>query len=74
VHDGVFFEDQGKPTATVITTEFVRAAHAQAEALGLAGYRPVVIAHPIQPLLRDEVRALADKAWEEIRERLTGPA
>jgi hypothetical protein len=71
VHDGVFFEDHGKPTATVITTEFVRAAGAQATALGLPDYRPVVIAHPIQPLLRDEVRALADKAWDEIRSRLT---
>jgi hypothetical protein len=72
VHDSVFFEDQGKPTATVITTEFVRAAAAQAEALGLPALRPVVIPHPIQPLLPDEVRALADKAWEEIRARLTG--
>ncbi len=71
MHDGVFFEDHGKPTATVITTEFVRAAHAQAAALGLADYRPVVIPHPIQPLLKDEVRALADKAWAEIRQRLT---
>ncbi|MBI3454684.1 MAG: hypothetical protein HY002_02690 [Candidatus Rokubacteria bacterium] len=70
MHDGVFFEDQGKPTATIITTEFARAAQAQAEALGLPGYRPVVIAHPIQPLLREEVRALADKAWEEIQARL----
>jgi hypothetical protein len=70
VHDSVFFEDHGKPTATVITTEFLRAADAQAQALGLAGYRPVVVAHPIQPLRRDEVRALADKAWEEIRARL----
>jgi hypothetical protein len=72
VHDGVFFEDQGRPTATVITTEFVRAAAAQAQALGLDGHRPVVVSHPIQPLLPDEVRALADTAWPEIRDRLTG--
>jgi hypothetical protein len=71
VHDSVFFEDHGKPTATIITTEFVRAAHAQAEALGLPSYQPVVIPHPIQPLLGDEVRALADKAWQEIQARLT---
>jgi len=71
VHDSVFFEDHGRPTATVVTTEFVRAAAAQAAALGLPDYRPVVIAHPIQPLVRDEVRLLADRAWPEIRERLT---
>jgi alkanesulfonate monooxygenase SsuD/methylene tetrahydromethanopterin reductase-like flavin-dependent oxidoreductase (luciferase family) len=71
VHDGVFFEEQGIPTATVISREFVRAATAQADALGAAGYKTVVVAHPIQPLTREEVRALADKAFDEILARLT---
>ncbi len=71
MHDGVFFEDHGIPTATVISTEFVRAADAQAQALGAMAYKTVVVAHPIQPLTRDEVRALADKAFDEILARLT---
>ena len=71
MHDGVFFEDHGIPTATVISAEFVRAAAAQAQALGAGDYRTVVVAHPIQPLTRDEVRALADKAYDEIVARLT---
>jgi len=71
VHDGVFFEDHGIPTATVISSEFVRAAGAQAQALGSTDYQTVVVAHPIQPLTRDEVRALADKAFDEILARLT---
>jgi alkanesulfonate monooxygenase SsuD/methylene tetrahydromethanopterin reductase-like flavin-dependent oxidoreductase (luciferase family) len=71
VHDGVFVEDHGIPVATVISSEFVRAATAQATALGADGYRTVVVAHPIQPLTRDEVRALADKAFDEILARLT---
>ena len=71
MHDGVFFEDRGIPTATVISAEFVRAATAQADALGAAGYRTVVVAHPIQPLTREEVRALADAAFDEILARLT---
>ena len=71
MHDGVFFEDQGIPTATVISAEFVRAARAQADALGATEYRTIVVAHPIQPLTRDEIRALADKAYDEIVERLT---
>jgi hypothetical protein len=54
VHDGVFFEDHGIPTATVISAEFVKAARAQADALGAT-----------------EVRALADKAFDEIVARLT---
>ena len=70
MHDGVFFEDHGIPTATVISSEFVRAATAQAQALGSTEYKTVVVAHPIQPLTRDEVRALADKAFDEILARL----
>ena len=71
MHDGVFFEDHGIPTATVISTEFVRAAAAQASALGATDYRTIVVAHPIQPLTREEVRALADKAFDEIVRRIT---
>jgi hypothetical protein len=71
VHDGVFFEDRGIPTATIISTEFARAAVAQAEALGATGYRTVMVQHPIQPLTRDEVRALADKAFDEVLARVT---
>jgi hypothetical protein len=71
VHDGVFFEDNGVPVATVISSEFVRAARAQADALGAADYRTVVVAHPIQPLTREAVRALADRAFDEIVRRIT---
>jgi hypothetical protein len=71
VHDGVFFEDAGIPTATVVSSEFTRAAAAQARALGATDYRTVVVAHPVQPLTREEVRALADTAFDEIVARLT---
>lgn len=71
MHDSVFFEDHGIPTATVISTEFERAARAQADALGAGDYRTVMVAHPIQPLTRDEVRALADRAFDAIVACLT---
>jgi len=71
VHDGVYFEDQGLPTATVISTEFAKAARAQASALGADSYKTITVPHPIQPLTRDEVRALADKAYDDIVARLT---
>ena len=71
MHDGVFFVDLGIPPATIISGVFVRAAAAQAAALGATDYRTVVVAHPIQPLTREEVRALADKAFDEILARLT---
>ena len=71
MHDGVFFEDQGLPTATIISSEFLKAARSQAEALGARGYKTIVVPHPIQPLNRDEVRVLADKVFDEILARLT---
>ncbi len=71
MHDSVFFEDHGIPTVTVISAEFERAARAQADALGASDYRSVMVAHPIQPLIRDEVRALADRAFDAIVARLT---
>jgi hypothetical protein len=71
VHDGVFFEDHDIPTATVISAEFVNAARAQAAALGAVDYRTVVVAHPIQPLTREEIRLLADRAFDEILRRVT---
>jgi len=71
VHDGVWFEDQGLPAATVISTEFARAARAQASALGADAYKTIMVPHPIQPLTRDEVRVLADKVFDEIVARLT---
>ena len=71
MHDGVFFEDHGIPTATIVSSEFVRAARAQADALGANEYRTVVVPHPIQPLTREEVQALADKVYDEVVRRLT---
>ena len=71
MHDGVFFEDEGVPTATVVSAEFVNAARSQARALGADDYQTVVVAHPIQTLTRDEVRALADLAYDGIVAHLT---
>jgi len=71
VHDGVFFEDNGIPVATIISSEFTRAARAQADALGAREYETVVVAHPIQPLTREEVRALADRAFDAIVRKIT---
>ena len=55
----------------MISTEFAKAARAQASALGADSYKTITVPHPIQPLTRDEVRALADKAYDDIVARLT---
>ena len=71
MHDSVFFEDHGIPAATVISTEFAQGGARPGGRAGGDDYKTIMVAHPIQPLTRDEVRALADKAYDEIVARLT---
>jgi len=54
----------------VASTEFISAAEAQSNALG---FDPAVVfvAHPIQDRTDDEMRALAEKAFEDILAEIT---
>lgn len=63
-------EDRGIPAIGVATTEFIDAATVQAEALG---FEPAYIwvPHPIQDRTDDELKALADKHFEEIVKAMT---
>jgi hypothetical protein len=70
VHDVVRLEARGIPTAAVGTEPFVDEALEQAQVLGMPGYRMVFVAHPIQLLTPEGVRALADDACARIVERL----
>jgi hypothetical protein len=70
VHDSVNLEAIGVPTVFVASTEFVDAADAQAAALGADPAR-VFVAHPIQDRTDDELRVLADAAYEDLRGALT---
>ncbi len=58
----------------VASTEFVQAADAQAHSLGFDEMARVFVAHPIQDRTDDEVRALADAAFEEIIAAITDAA
>ena len=71
LHDVVRREDAGLPTAAVGTEPFGDEALEVAERLGLPAYRMVFVPHPIQLLSPDDLRALADVAYPEIRRRLT---
>lgn len=70
MHDMLALEARGLPTVFVASTEFREAAHAQSLALGIdpAG---VFVAHPIQDRTDEELRALADGAFDEIMRALT---
>jgi len=65
VHDIADLERRGLPGVFVASTEFVDAAAFQAEALGFDPAR-VFVPHPIQDRTDDEMRALADAAFDEI--------
>ncbi len=65
MHDIVDLESRGIPGVFVASNEFTDAARTQAEALGcdpLAVYIP----HPIQDRTDEEIRDLADNAFESI--------
>jgi hypothetical protein len=65
VHDIADLESRGLPAVFVASTEFVEAAAAQVQSIGLDVAR-VFVPHPIQDRTDDEMRALADAALDEI--------
>ena len=70
MHDLKGLEDLGVASVGVASTEFVDAARAQNRSLG---YDPAVVfvRHPIQDRSDEEMRALADEAFESILRELT---
>jgi hypothetical protein len=63
-------EGRGIPTVFVASTEFIDAAAAQAQSLGVEP-ASIFVPHPIQDRTDDEMRALADAALDEIVRAVT---
>jgi len=73
MHDTVMLEAQGRPTAAIVTAEFLLEAETQRDALGMAGLAMVVIAHPLSSLTDEEIGRRIDQALPQIeRVLLTG--
>ena len=73
MHDTVVLESHGRPTAVIVTTEFVLEAETQRDALGMTGLEPVVIAHPLSSLTDAEIAGRIGEALPQIeRVWLTG--
>lgn len=66
MHDAIELEARGVPTAVIVTSEFVREAKVQREALGMTGVVPVVIEHPLSSLTDEQIRARAAAALPQI--------
>ncbi len=69
MHDISDLESRGVPGMFIASSEFVEAAEAQGTALGFAPAAHFV-PHPIQDRNDDEIRLLADSAYEEILARI----
>ena len=72
MHDARNLEGSGIPALVVATTAFVQAAEVQSKALGIEPTM-VWVPHPIQDRTDDELRALADSAFDEIVAKMTAP-
>jgi hypothetical protein len=72
MHDIRDLEDRGAVGVGIVSTEFTAAAAAQNASLG---YDPalVFIPHPIQDRTDDEMRALADRAFDSILRAVCEP-
>lgn len=66
MHDGMSFESLGVPAAVVVTSEFLREARVQREALGMRGLVPVVIEHPLSSLSDEDIRSRAAQALGQV--------
>jgi hypothetical protein len=55
----------GRPTAVVVTTEFLHEAEVQRAALGMPDLMPVVIDHPLSTISDAEMEVRAMQAAEQ---------
>ena len=75
MHDTVMLEAKGRPTAAIVTSEFLLEAETQRDALGMTGLDAVVIAHPLSSLTDEEIGRRIEQALPQIeRVWLTGKA
>ena len=64
-------ENRGIPTVVVCTGPFLDSAQLHARMLGRAGFRPVVIPHPLGGLGPEQVKQRAAEAEDQIIAALT---
>ena len=72
MHDAVMLEAGGRPTAVIVTSEFVLEAETQRDALGMTGLAPVVIDHPLSSLTDAEIARRIEQALPQIEAVLLG--
>jgi hypothetical protein len=66
MHDTVMLEAAGRPTAVIVTREFVLEAETQRDALGMARLEAVVIDHPLSSLTDEEIGRRIEQALPQV--------
>jgi hypothetical protein len=74
MHDTVMLEAKGRPTAAIVTREFVLEAETQRDALGMTGLVTVVIAHPLSSLTDEEITRRVEQALPQVERVWLGGA
>ena len=70
MQDAIIFEQKLRPTAVIVTTEFVHEADVQKIALGMKALKPVIIDHPLSTLTDAEIADRTDQAIRQIEKVL----
>ena len=70
MHDTVWFEINGKPSVFVASSEFLTAAEAQSQSLGLPEVKRVFVPHPIQDRTDSEMHERAEAVIDALIEAL----
>ena len=70
MHDGISFEQLGKPAVVLCTEPFEVTARNIARMLGLPDYAFVLLEHPIGSRTPAEIETLAEEAYRQAREIL----
>ncbi|MFN0298725.1 MAG: hypothetical protein ACKVQU_00060 [Burkholderiales bacterium] len=65
-------ETLGRPTAVIITKEFMSECTTQKAALGMTGLEPVVVDHPLSSCTDAEIRHRAGQAAAQVKRLLLG--
>ena len=72
MHDGISFEQLGKPALVICTLPFELTGRNIARVLGVPDYPFAMVDHPIGSRTADEIRARAADAFGQGRAILTG--
>lgn len=65
MHDGITFEQLGKPALVICTTPFLATGRMIAATLGLPDYPFAMVDHPIGSRTLEEIKARAEVAYSQ---------